>query len=427
MRRRMRGIIANVAFFWVALFVLIYLNHHQSTNKTFAWTTIRYKTTSATLPEARGICLGLEGSSTPALVVARVAADDSKWLDALADLYHLCVYTADAPTDTTSTHLQVPANRGHEAMAYLTFLIDNYAHIPVAGAVFVHGSRWAWHNDDPDYDNAALLAALNVSAALAPLGYHNLRCDWSASTCSPSEAPPQGSVETLARAMLEPARHLIGRCRALSRPCLAAMRLRWFWTLSPTSMPRPKAAVGDYFWAALMLFVRSVARSLPLRAIVCGSILVTSMLLCDSGCSTGAATAVPTSIRRDTVAMRHRTTITWQAESCRMYGTFCSCGKVNPTPRIRYLVHTAVSTWSGSIHWHVRAPTSVTAACMGVAILKAAQLPVVAVESIACRRTLDYPLTGRPGIRELQREIWYFLIWDIQSVDHTRSLVHRVS
>jgi hypothetical protein len=204
MRRRTRGIIANIAFFLVALFLLVHLNVRQSINKTFAWTTIRYKTTSATLPEARGLCPGLGGSSKPALVVARVAAEDSKWLDALADLYHLCVYTADARTDTTSTHLQVPANRGHEAMAYLTFLIDNYAHIPAAGAVFVHGSRWAWHNDAPDYDNAALLAVLNVSAALAPSGYHNLRCDWSASTCSPSDAPPQGSVETFARAILEP-------------------------------------------------------------------------------------------------------------------------------------------------------------------------------------------------------------------------------
>jgi len=204
MRRRTRRLIANLTFFCVALCLLVYLNYHQSTNKTFAWTTIRYKTTAATLPEARGICPGLAGSTKPALVVARIAADDSKWLDTLADLYHLCVYTADAPCDTTSTHLQVPANRGHEAMAYLTFLIDNYAHIPAAGAVFVHGSRWAWHNDEPNYDNAALLAVLNVSAALAPLGYHNLRCDWSASMCSPSEALPQGSVETSARALLEP-------------------------------------------------------------------------------------------------------------------------------------------------------------------------------------------------------------------------------
>ena len=205
MRRRTQRCLVNIAFFSSALFLILYLNHHQSNNKTFAWTTIRYKTTSTTLPEARGICPGLTGSSKPALVVSRVAADgDSNWLDALANLYHLCVYTADAPADTLSTHLQVPANRGHEAMAYLTFLIDNYADIPAAGAVFVHGARWAWHNDAPDYDNAALLAALNVSAALALSGYHNLRCDWSASMCSPSSAPPQGSLETTLNAMLQP-------------------------------------------------------------------------------------------------------------------------------------------------------------------------------------------------------------------------------
>lgn len=204
MRRKTRRLIANLAFFCCGLLLLIYLNYQQSTDQTFAWTTIRYKSTSATLPPTRGVCPGLENSSKPALVVARVTAEDSKWLDVLADLYHLCVYTADGPTDASSVYLQVPANRGHEAMAYLTFIIDNYAHIPAAGAVFVHGSRWAWHNDAPDYDNAALLASLNVSAALAPWGYHNLRCDWSASMCSTSETPPQGSLETSARALLEP-------------------------------------------------------------------------------------------------------------------------------------------------------------------------------------------------------------------------------
>ena len=194
-----------MAFFVCALFIIIYLNREQSNGKTFAWTTIRYKTTSTTLPKSHGICPGLAESSKPALVVARVTADgDSGWLDPLASLYHLCVYTADAPIDTHSALLQVPENRGHEAMAYLTFLIDNYANIPSAGAVFVHGSRWAWHNDEVNYDNAALLAALNISAALAPSGYHNLRCDWSASTCSPSSAPPQGSLETSMRAVLEP-------------------------------------------------------------------------------------------------------------------------------------------------------------------------------------------------------------------------------
>lgn len=221
MRWRTQRSLVHLVFFGGALFLIIFLNRPQS-NKTFAWTKIRYKTTSTTLPETRGICPGLAGSSKPALIVSRVAADgDSHWLDALTNLYHLCVYTADAPANTNSMHLQVPANRGHEAMAYLTFLIDNYAHIPAAGVVFVHGARWAWHNDAPDYDNAALLAALNVSAALAPLGYHNLRCDWSASTCSPSSAPPQGSLETSLRAVLEPWNHRAASDKALPRALVA--------------------------------------------------------------------------------------------------------------------------------------------------------------------------------------------------------------
>lgn len=205
MRRKTRRALVQLVFFAAILTFILYLNRPQSNKRAFAWTNIRYKPTSASLPEARGVCPGLEKSSKPALVVARVAADgDTKWLDALGKRYHLCVYTADAPIDKKSKHLQVPANRGHEAMAYLTFLIDNYAHIPKVGAVFVHGSRWAWHNDAPDYDNAALLAALNVSAALTPWGYHNLRCDWSTSTCPPSSAPPQGSLETSMRAVVEP-------------------------------------------------------------------------------------------------------------------------------------------------------------------------------------------------------------------------------
>ena len=82
-------------------------------------------------------------------------------------------------------------------------LIDNYDNIPAAGAVFVHGSRFAWHNDSPKYDNAELLAALNTTSALASSGYHNLRCDWSASTC-PADSVPQGSFETGLTAKLEP-------------------------------------------------------------------------------------------------------------------------------------------------------------------------------------------------------------------------------
>ncbi|KAJ5320428.1 hypothetical protein N7508_000711 [Penicillium antarcticum] len=205
MHKKLQRAISQLMIFLCILFFILYLNRPQRTQeKIFAWTKIRYKTTSAIIPERRGICPGLAGSTKPALIVARTAADGNpSWLENLRAKYHVCIYNVDAPTDKESNLLQVPANRGHEAMTYLTFIIDNYDDIPSAGAVFVHGSRWAWHNDAPDYDNAALLAALDVRRALQPAGYHNMRCDWSTGTC-PSSVPAQGSLEMRLQSAVAP-------------------------------------------------------------------------------------------------------------------------------------------------------------------------------------------------------------------------------
>jgi Protein of unknown function (DUF3431) len=105
-------------------------------------------------------------------------------------------------------------------MTYLTFIIDNYDQIPAAGVVFVHGARFQWHNDEPQYDNAALLSALNIPKALEPWGYHNLRCDWSLSTCSAS-SPPQGSFETWFQAKLAPWDDRAASDAALSKALVA--------------------------------------------------------------------------------------------------------------------------------------------------------------------------------------------------------------
>lgn len=206
MLRKVNRFVIQFAIFIGVLLLILYINRPQSaTNKLLSWTEIRYKPKGAAEKlESRGACPSLAGSKKPALVVARVAADgDASWIDSLSGKYHTCTYTVDAPMDHTSKYLQVPANRGHEAMVYLTFIIDNYYHFPEAGVVFVHGSRWAWHNDEPTYDNVALLKALDVHAALEPWGYHNLRCDWSVSTCPPS-VKPQGSMETSLQAILSP-------------------------------------------------------------------------------------------------------------------------------------------------------------------------------------------------------------------------------
>lgn len=210
MRHSQQRPLRNLCVFAALLCVVLYINiprpaSWQANNKYLPWTRIRYRTTSTKLPEAHGICPGLETTIKPALVVSRVAADDDpKWLDTLEEKYHICVYTLDGSRDETSEHLQTPRNRGHEAMGYLTFLIDNYERIPQAGAVFVHGARWQWHNDHQDYDNLALLHDLDTSSALDPLGYHNLRCDWSSSTCAADYGASQSSLETSMNARLQP-------------------------------------------------------------------------------------------------------------------------------------------------------------------------------------------------------------------------------
>jgi hypothetical protein len=197
--------VVNLGLFLSAVVLLLYINrpstdHHDNA---FAWTKIRYVPQQKTNIPARGRCPGLSSTSKPILVVARTSNEDQQWLDVLKPKYHLCVYTADHQ-DPKSNELQTPANRGNEAMAYLTFIIDNYHDLPLTGMVFIHGSRFAWHNDHPDYDNSKLLMDLDMKSALKEHGYHNLKCDWGASTCSPAEALPQGSYETRSRAMIEP-------------------------------------------------------------------------------------------------------------------------------------------------------------------------------------------------------------------------------
>ncbi|THY40922.1 hypothetical protein D6C99_08016 [Aureobasidium pullulans] len=204
MLRRSRKSLLQLALICIVIYLIVSLVQ-PSAPKLYSWNTIRYRTTAASLPEARGLCPGLEDSSKPALIVSHVAADgETAWLKRLSSKYHLCIYEVDAPIDPTVKYLRVPANRGHESITYLTFLIDNYDSIPQAGAVFVHGNRFQWHNDDPLYDNAASLAALNVPSALSATGYHNLRCDWSAGTCPKDSGPAQGSFETTFNSILQP-------------------------------------------------------------------------------------------------------------------------------------------------------------------------------------------------------------------------------
>ncbi|KAK4447111.1 hypothetical protein QBC34DRAFT_410452 [Podospora aff. communis PSN243] len=106
------------------------------------------------------------------LVVASTQRENTSWVHRnLPDWSHSIYVVDDA-----SAMLTVPQNKGREAMVYLTHIIDRYDSL-ASITVFVHAARFAWHNDDPDYDVLATFRNLRLDYVQSA-GYVNLRCVW---------------------------------------------------------------------------------------------------------------------------------------------------------------------------------------------------------------------------------------------------------
>jgi hypothetical protein len=87
------------------------------------------------------------------------------------------------PSDDARSNPQIlttPLNKGHESMAYLTYVIDHYDVLP-STIVFLHAHRagflMAWHNDAPLHDNVNAMRMLQTNF-VEENGYVNLRCNW---------------------------------------------------------------------------------------------------------------------------------------------------------------------------------------------------------------------------------------------------------
>ncbi|KAI0010794.1 hypothetical protein F4779DRAFT_576134 [Xylariaceae sp. FL0662B] len=106
------------------------------------------------------------------MVVASTKKEDTSWLYNYVPHWRKNIYVVDNPR----APLTVPLNKGNEAMVYLTYIIDRYYTLP-ANILFLHASRFQWHNDDPDYDGLPALRNLRV-LYLQEVGYVNLRCVW---------------------------------------------------------------------------------------------------------------------------------------------------------------------------------------------------------------------------------------------------------
>lgn len=114
------------------------------------------------------------------LVIAKTSTQDTAWIEEeLADLLHSNSSLASAIyiADDRNAPLHPPVNKGHEAMIYLTYIIDHYDKLPNV-AIFMHFHQGSWHNNDLLDGSAAKIVRHLSSEKIFRDGYMNLRCHW---------------------------------------------------------------------------------------------------------------------------------------------------------------------------------------------------------------------------------------------------------
>jgi hypothetical protein len=132
------------------------------------------------VPQAHSVVSFQHGEPKPAgqnytrvLVVGHLKSEDVSWIQSELPDLQTALYVMDDNAESESLH--PPMNKGHEAMAYLTYIIDHYDDLPDT-VLFFHPHRYTWHNN-------VLLATDSVEtirrlsdARVAREGYVNSRC-----------------------------------------------------------------------------------------------------------------------------------------------------------------------------------------------------------------------------------------------------------
>jgi hypothetical protein len=117
---------------------------------------------------------------TQTLVVAKLADDENLWVDfELGDVIEPegSLSTAIYIVNDQQAALHPPENKGHEAIVYLTYIIDYYEKLPDV-SIFMHGHGAAWHNNDLlNLSSSLMVRHLNLEKVERE-GYMNLRCHW---------------------------------------------------------------------------------------------------------------------------------------------------------------------------------------------------------------------------------------------------------
>ncbi|ETS73679.1 hypothetical protein PFICI_14625 [Pestalotiopsis fici W106-1] len=119
-------------------------------------------------------------SSSPSLQKALVIASsiatsqDTAWLSQVPRdwaIYHYVTDEIGSFSPSSSTALSVPADKGNEAMAYLTYIIDHYDELPDV-IFFRHSHHKSWHQA---FDSVFEVSSLRAEYVLER-GYVSPRC-----------------------------------------------------------------------------------------------------------------------------------------------------------------------------------------------------------------------------------------------------------
>lgn len=108
---------------------------------------------------------------TRILVLPKTKHEDVEWIHKKLPGMRTAIYEVD----NLFAEFRVPRNKGHEAMIYLTYIIDHYDKLPDT-IIFIHAHKSAWHNNVLlDLDAPTTIKRLSDDR-VARQGYVNLRC-----------------------------------------------------------------------------------------------------------------------------------------------------------------------------------------------------------------------------------------------------------
>ncbi|CAG8949434.1 hypothetical protein HYFRA_00005063 [Hymenoscyphus fraxineus] len=113
---------------------------------------------------------------TKTIIVPKTKDDDVSWIFSNFGQdpnINAAIYVVD---DTTAD-LHTPRNKGHEVLAYLSFIVEQYHNLSDVN-IFLHSHRFAWHNNDFLGNDAVQMISRLSAERVQREGYMNLRCHW---------------------------------------------------------------------------------------------------------------------------------------------------------------------------------------------------------------------------------------------------------